>query len=66
MIRIPSKSQSYQASIQWWAIIDNGVFADGPMVVHFSGISVLSHYPLWQDVLDPRLHAVRVNRLDWN
>ena len=41
-------------------------FADGPMVVHFSGISVLSHYPLWQNVLDPRMHAVRVNRLDWN
>ena len=37
-------------------------FADGPLVVHFSGISVLSHYPLWQNVLDPRMHAVRVNR----
>ena len=37
-------------------------FADGQMVVH----SVLSHYPLWQNVLDPRMHAVRLNRLDWN
>ena len=37
---------------RWWSI--------------FSGISVLSHYPLWQNVLDPRMHAVRVNRLDWN
>ena len=37
---------------RWWSI--------------FSGISVHSHYPLWQNILDPRMHAVRVNRLDWN
>ena len=67
----PLKSQSYQASIQWWAIDWHAsktplqrCFADVPMVVHFSGISVLSHYPLWQNVLDPRMHTVRVNRLD--
>ena len=62
----PLKSQSYQASIQWWAIIDNGVSLMGRWWSILSGISVLSHYPLWQNVLDPRMHAVRVNRLDWN
>ena len=48
----PLKSQSYQARNQWWAIIDtpakrhfNGV---SPIVAHFSGISVLSHYTLWE------------------
>ena len=34
---------------RWWPI--------------FSGISVVSHYTLWQNVLDPRMHAVRMNRL---
>ena len=36
-------------------------FADGPMVVNFKW-----HFgPLWQNVLDPRMHTVCVNRLDW-
>ena len=69
----PLKSQSYQARIQWWAIIDtpaerhfNGVSLMGRWWPIFSGISVLSHYTLWQNVQDPRMHAVRMNRLDWN
>ena len=52
----PLKSQSYQASIQWWAIIDtpakrhfNCVSLMGRWWPIFSGISVLSHYTLWQN-----------------
>ena len=68
----PLKSQSYQASIQWWAIDTpakrhfKGVSLMGRWWSIFSGVSVLSHYPLGQNVLDPRMHAVQVNRLDWN
>ena len=42
----PLKSQSHQASIQWWAIIDNGVSLMGRWWSIFSGISVLSLPPL--------------------
>ena len=48
----PLYSQSYQASIQWWAIGTpekrhfKGVSLMGGWWSIFSGISVLSHYPL--------------------
>ena len=47
----PLKSQSYQASIQWWAIDTSakrhfkGVSLMGRWWSIFSGISVLCHYP---------------------
>ena len=59
-----TKLPSQLESIQWWAINDNGVSLMGRWWSIFSGISVLSHYSLWQNVLDPRMHAVHVNGLD--
>ena len=63
----------YITKLPWWAIIDtpakrhfNGVSLMGRWWPIFSGISVLSHYPLRQNVLDPRMHAVHVTRLDGN
>ena len=50
--KLPSQHSMMGHYRQWWSI--------------FSGISVLYHYPLWLNILDQRMHAVRVNRLDWN